>query len=184
MRPYDHATDFIAVRDFLVATFGHFRRSYNWTIERWNFSVSMARMMNGVSLEDWADQIAIWEEGGELLGIVNWEGERKGEAFFQLAHEALPDAVLQEMFDVCEARMGEVQDGRRVIYLRIPPDDARREAMAQARGFVRQSWDSPEGVMPLEEEFPVALLDDFAFVDGHDVSAEEKATAHAKAFGY
>lgn len=80
--------------------------------------------------------------------------------------------------------MGKVEGDRRVIYLRIPPDDARRLAMAVARGFTHESWDSPEGIMALADAFSVELPDGFAFVDGTGVTAEAKGAAHAGAFGY
>ncbi len=184
LRTYQHPNDFIAVRDFLVATYSHYRRTYNWTLERWNFSVSLARIINGTSLAAWVDQIAMWEDGEALLGVVNWEGEGHGEAFFQLAHEELPDGILQEMFDFCEARMGKSAGDHREIYLRIPPDDARRVSIAQARGFVREPWDVNEGILTLTGQIPVVLSAGFTFADGRQVSAEAKAMAHAKAFDY
>ena len=96
MRPY-HKQDFIKIRDFLVDSYAHFQRPYNWTLERWNFSISMARIMNGIPLEVWESQIAIWERDQAIVAVVNAEGEADGEAFFQMAHEHLPDDVLQEM---------------------------------------------------------------------------------------
>lgn len=138
MRPYVDA-DFLRIRDFLVATYSHFQRSYNWTIERWNFSISLARSMHAVSMEVWASQIAIWEQDGEIVAVANAEGENDGEAFFQLAHEHLPEPLLQELFDFCEARMGKVEGDRRRIQLFLPGGDGRLEALAAARGFARQS---------------------------------------------
>jgi GNAT superfamily N-acetyltransferase len=64
MRRYE-PDDFMRIRDFLVATYPRFERPTNWTIERWNFSVSMARIMNGVTLQEWEDDVGIWEEDGE-----------------------------------------------------------------------------------------------------------------------
>ena len=183
MRPYTDA-DFLKIRDFLVTTYGHFRRSYNWTIERWNFSVSVARVMNGVSMDDWAAQIGIWEQDGEIVGVANAEGENDGEAFFQLAHEHLPETVLQEMFIFCEARMGKVEEGKRKINLFLPSGDTRLEALAQGRGFVRHSWVDHDAVLDVISDFPVELPAGYAFSDGTSFSAEEKGTAHAKAFGY
>jgi GNAT superfamily N-acetyltransferase len=183
MRPYADA-DFLKIRDFLVTTYGHFRRSYNWTIERWNFSISVARVMNGLSKEDWASQIGIWEDGGEILGVVNAEGENDGEAFFQLANESLPDALLDEMFGFCEARMGKVEDGKRTINLFVPSDDARLEALAEARGLARYSWVDHDGVLDVGGDFSVALPRGYTFADGTSVTPEEKGSAHARAFGY
>lgn len=183
MRRYVDA-DFLRVRDFLVATYGHFQRSYNWTIERWNFSISLARTMHAVSLEAWASQIAIWEQGGEIVAVANAEGEDDGEAFFQLAHEHLPEPLLEELFDFCEARMGKVEGDRRRIQLFLPSGDARLEALAAARGFARQSWVDHDGVLAVAGDLPVTLPPGYAFADGGAVTAEEKGAAHARAFGY
>ena len=76
MRPYVDA-DFLRIRDFLVATYSHFQRSYNWTIERWNFSISLARSMHAVSMEVWASQIAIWEQDGEIVAVARRGRERR-----------------------------------------------------------------------------------------------------------
>jgi GNAT superfamily N-acetyltransferase len=183
MRSYRDG-DFIRIRDFLVDTYGHFQRSYNWTIERWNFCVSVARMMNGVSMETWTGRIGIWEEDDEILGVVHTEGENRGEAFFEFRHELLPKELLEEMFGFCEAEFGTVQDNERIIDLRLPAGEIRLEEMAAERGFTRQPWVSPEGVMVLDDLLPDALPTGFTFADGTEVTAEEKAEAHAKAFGY
>ena len=86
MRPYTKE-DFIKIRDFLADTYAHFQRPFNWLIERWNVSPSLAREMNGVSLEEWESQIGIWEDANRITAVVNAEGEDTGEAFFQVAHE-------------------------------------------------------------------------------------------------
>jgi predicted N-acetyltransferase YhbS len=184
MRPYVKA-DFLRIRDFLVTTYGYFQRTYNWTIERWNFSISLARTMHAISLEDWAAQIGIWDgDGGEILAVANSEGEDDGEAFFQLSDEHLPESLLQELFDFCETRMGRVEGGRRRIQLFLPSGDDRLEALAAARGFSRQSWSDHDGVLDITDELPVALPFGYSFADGNAVTAEEMGIAHARGFGY
>jgi GNAT superfamily N-acetyltransferase len=176
--------DFIKIRDFLVATYTYFQRSYNWTIERWNFSVSLARTMNALSLDEWAAQIGIWEQDGAIEAVVNAEGEDEGEAFFQLRHEHLPSARLEELFSFCEARLGKVEGDTRRIQLFLPSGDARLEALAEARGFIRQSWVDHDGVLDVTDELPVTLPAGYTLVDGTAVTPEEMGAAHAQAFGY
>lgn len=176
--------DFIKIRDFLVATYAHFQRSYNWTIERWNFSVSLARTMNALSLDEWATQIGIWEQDGAIEAVVNAEGEDEGEVFFQLRNEHLPDTRLAELFSFCEARMGKVEGDTRRIQLFLPSGDARLEALAQDRGFIRQSWVDHDGVVDVTEELSVALPAGYTFADGTAVTPEEMGAAHALAFEY
>jgi predicted N-acetyltransferase YhbS len=183
MRPYTPA-DFLRIRDFLVETYGYFQRSYNWTIERWNFSISLARSMHAISLGDWAAQIGLWEEAGQIQAVINAEGEDDGEAFFQLRHEHLPEALLEELFAFCDARMGKVDKGKRRIRLYLPSGDARLEALAQQHGYARESWNDHDGVLEISESHPVLLPEGYTFAAGDAVSAEEKGDAHARAFGY
>ena len=183
MRPY-HNQDFIKVRDFLVDSYAHFQRPYNWTLERWNFSISAARIMNGISLQVWESQIAIWERDQAIVAVVNAEGEADGEAFFQMAHEHLPDDMLQEMFAFCEARLGKQKDGKRDIYLRIPQGNSRIEQIATSRNYSKLPGIEPVSELRLEHEFSVKLPKGFSFAYGDDVTHDDKGKAHARAFGY
>ena len=183
MRRYSQE-DFISVRDFLVDTFTYYQRPYNWTIERWNFSISLARIMNGVSLEEYESQIAIWERDQEIVAVVNAEGENDGEAFFQMAHEEIPHDILQEMFGFCETHLGKEKDGKRVIYLRIPLENPRAEEIALSRGYSKQSWNESVSELLLDQEVSVDLVEGFSFKWGDEVTSQEKGEAHARAFGY
>lgn len=183
MRHYNQE-DFTRIRDFLVNTFTHFQCSYNWTIERWNFSISMARIMNGVPLEIWESQIAIWEYDQEIVGVVNAEGENDGEAFFQMAREQVPHDILEEMFTFCEIHLGKEESGKRVIYLRIPLDNLWVEKIAISRNYSKQPGIEYVSELCLEQEFPVKLAKGFSFKRGDEVTNQDKGKAHAKAFGY
>lgn len=183
MKPYCKQ-DFIRIRDFLVDTYGCFQQPYNWTIERWNFSISVARIMNGIPLDVYESQIAIWEQDKKILGVVNAEGEAEREAFFQLAQEHLPESVLQEMFAFCETNVGNVANGKRTIYLRIPPDFARIQEIALLWNYRKLPNTEPNSELALDRLFLVQFPLGFSFVYGNNVSAETKGQAHSKAFGY
>lgn len=183
MRPYK-SDDFIRIRDFLVETYARFQRPINWTLERWNFSISVARIMNGVTMAEWESDIAIWEENGEILAMVNSEGEAAGEAFVQIARLDLPKSVLGEMFDFIEANLGEEEDGERRIDLRIPLEMTSMERMAEARGYTRLAHNAPTAILLLAHDFPVVLPGGLTFAYGDEVTAADKGMAHARAFGY
>jgi GNAT superfamily N-acetyltransferase len=183
MRPYNKE-DFIRIRDFLVDTFAHFKRPFNWLIERWNFSPSMAREMNGISMETWESQIGIWENGNGILAVVNAEGENEGEAFFQVAHEDLPLDILMEMFQFCETHLGKEKNGIKSIQLRIPLGFARAEEMAKSRNFIQRPEKEVVSELSLDKKFRVELPEGFSFNYGCEVSHGEKGLAHARAFGY
>ena len=183
MRPYGQG-DFLKIRDFLVNTYAYYQRPYNWTIERWNFSISMARIMNGVNIESYESQIGIWEQGQKIVGVVNAEGEDDGEAFFQMAQEEISQNILQEMFEFCENHLGKEQDGKRTIYLRIPWGNAWVEKIALDRNYSKLSGIEKVSKLHLDEEFLVELPEGFNFKRGDEVTFQEKGNAHAKAFGY
>jgi len=176
--------DFIRIRDFLANTYAYFQRPHNWTIERWNFSISMARVMHGVSLEAWESQIGIWEDGGKILGVVNAEGEDDGEAFFQVAREDLPQDILMEMFSFCEAHLGKDREGSRVIHLRIPSGSLQIEEIAMNRNYHQMPKKEEVSELCLQQEFRVELPKGFSFKYGDEVSHNEKGRCHARAFGY
>lgn len=183
MRRYE-PDDFTSIRDFLVETYPRFDRPTNWTLERWNFSASVARIMNGVTLQEWESDIGIWEENGEILAVVNSEGEVRGEAFVQIARLDLPEDVLTEMFAFCEANLCEEEDGTRTLYLRIPVQASRMEAMATERSYTRLEYTSRMAILPLEAAFPVVLPGGLTFAYGDEVTPAEKGLAHARAFDY
>lgn len=183
MKPY-HREDFARIREFLVDTYAYFQRPCNWMIERWNFSISMARVMNGIPLEVWESQIAMWEHEQAIVGVVNAEGEGDGEAFFQLAHEEIPNDVLREMFAFCESHLGKEENGKRVVYLRIPSGNLRIEQMASNRKYTQLPGRESVSELDVKGGFSVELAQGFSFVYGSDVPNEEKGKAHAKAFGY
>jgi len=116
--------------------------------------------------------------------VVNAEGEDDGEAFFQLRHEQLPEALLAELFGFCDERMGKVEGDRRRIRLFVPSGDGRLTDLAQQHGYTRESWSDHDGVLEIADALPVALPEGYSFADGDAVSAEEKGDAHARAFGY
>ena len=183
MRRYQ-SDDFIKIRDFLVETYARFQRPINWTLERWNFSASVARIMNGITLKEWESDIGIWEENEKILAVVNAEGEASGEAFVQIARLDLPESVMAEMFDFIEANLGEDEDGERTIELRIPVEMTPMERMAEARGYTRSAHNAPMAILPLTQDFPVVLPGGLTFAYGDEVTAAEKGLAHARAFGY
>lgn len=176
--------DFMRIRDFLVSTYQKFGKGYNWTIERWNFSYSMARTMNGVSIKQWEDSIGIWENNGNIVGIVNSEGEGKGEAFFQVSAINISNDTLEEMFDFTEKKLGIEKEGKRFVQLRIPEGNKEREFIAASRGYVKQPWNETTSTLAIAGMRSVNLPKGFYFKSGYELSDTMKGTAHAKAFGY
>lgn len=183
-RNYKSNDDYLRIRDLLVYTYKLFGEPVNWTIERWNFSRSMARIMNRVSLQQWEEKIGIWESNGNIIGVVNPEGEGDGEAFFQIGIINIPNNILEEMFEFSEKNLTIEKDGKHIVQLRIPDGDKQRESIALSRGYIKQQWYETISVIPIEGIPDVKLPKGFSLKSGLEVSDTEKGVAHSKAFGY
>ena len=175
--------DFIKIRDMLVASFGETAKLGNWLINRWNFCRAVSHTMHA-TYDSWESTVGVWvDEAGTIAGVVNSEGEERGEAFFQI-QVPLPAAVYEEMFNFAESSLAVQEKGRRIIRLRIPAGDSVRESIAYSRGYSQLEWNDSMSVLSLGNLGPVELPQGYRILSGTDVSSEAKARAHAKAFGY
>lgn len=163
---------------------------FAWQIDRINFTRSVARMMNDVSLEEWAESILIVEEGDNIVAVVNNEGENGGEAFFHLIRDTYDDAVINKMFDFVEEKLLVTKDDESFVALRIKHDHKLFIDEAIKRGF-KKDWHEPIAVLDITLEmdkdsnrFSYGLPAGFSIKVGADVTPKEKADAHSKAFGY
>lgn len=177
------SSDLIKIRDFLVNIYSKVDNQYNWTIERWNFVYSLDRVMNGISVEEWEKRIGIWEEDGEILAIVNSEGEG-GHAFFQIAKTDISDELFEEMFEFAEKKIAVENHGEVKVFLRIPEGDHQREQMALKRGYMKTEWNEPISVIAIEDRPKVTLPKGFTIKTGDELTDAEKSVAHGQAFGY
>lgn len=176
--------DFVRIRDFLVYTYKEFQKPYNWTIDQWNFSLSLSRVMNGVSVDDWEDKIGIWEnESDEIVSIAHCSGEEKGISYFELPSVDLPDDLLEEMFDFVESKVPIKEDDKLKIYHITSDWDKKREEMLKNRGYKKIN-DFFNQEMSIENRPSPSLHKDFSIVEGNEVSDLDKGHAHGKAFGY
>ncbi len=175
--------DFLKLRDFSVKTYCTVGKRYNWTLERWNFSV-LARTMHGISASQWEDTVGIWEEEGEILSVVNSEGEGAGEAYFQTSTIPLPPEVIEEMFAFAEQRLAVKRKGAWEVNLRIPAEEKIWEKMAEDRGFEKTDRTEKVSYLPIEKRPRFHLPEGFKVVTGDDLTARRKALAHGRAFEY
>lgn len=136
------------------------------------------------TFESWEGSVGVWEdENGSIIGVVNSEGENRGEAFFQM-RSPLPSEILEEMFMYAENNLSTQDNGKRTIRLRIPVSDPIRLSLARSRGYQKLDWDEPLSFLPLWSLAPAHLPTGFHIQSGTEVSSQAKALAHAKAFHY
>lgn len=182
-KKYD-SKDFIRVRDFLVDTFQTVGKGHNWTIERWNFSNSMARIMNEVSIEDWESTIGIWEQAGKIIAVVSSEGEASGEAFFHTVMKEIPQAIIEEMFEFTEKNLTIKENEKSIVKLRLSEGYKQCEDIALSRGYIKTQDYETTSVRYINGTINVRLPKGFSIKNGCEVSDTDKGKAHAKAFGY
>jgi mycothiol synthase len=153
-RPYRGDDDAWRLRAFLRAAFlAHDRRARSWHVARfdyarWHASLNVA----GVPLEDVA---FLWEEGGEVVGLVMPEGG-PGEAHLSIHPQRRSAGLEAEMLDVAEERLSEPSDGgRRLVVWAMADDDGRRSEL-ERRGYVRHGAVETQWRRRLDRALPPA----------------------------
>ena len=175
--------DFVAVRNMIVESFAESGNLGNWLIDRWNFCRMVSHTMNN-TYDSWEQTVGIWEDAdGVITGVVNSEGENRGEAFFQV-RTPLTASILEEMFAFAEHTLPLQDKDQRVLRLRIPAGDTLREAIAYERGYTKLGGEDTLSVLSFTNVDRPVLPEGFYVKAGIEVTSEAKALAHAKAFGY
>lgn len=177
------ATDILRIRDFLKETYTHHKKKINWLIDRLNFTYSLSRVMNGVSEVLYRDKIIIIEKNHTIEAIVMTEGEDQGEAFFQLRQLACDETLIALMFDFVETHLMKEEDGGQYVNLRIQRGASGCIDEAIKRGFIKD-WTEVTSRKKVKNDLSTELHDDYHIASVNGVTAEDKAVAHAKAFGY
>ena len=156
----------------------------NWSIDRWNFCRYFAQIMHK-TYDNWTSTVGIWvNENAEIAIIVNSEGEDKGEVFFQIGVNDIPDNTLNEMFEYATHNLWTKKKQKKYINLRIGRHNKRLQEYALDKGFERQNWNELTSVMQVERKLDINIPSRFEILDGNHVSENDKGVAHAKAFGY
>ena len=166
-RKYEPGQDFLRIRDFLVDTYGAFKRPLNWKIDHWNWARYHPGDMFVGDLEKnirfWEDAIGVWEsDEGEIVGVVNVEAPRYGEAYFQ-RHPGYA-FLLEEMLDYAEATLVDREKDELCIW--VYDYDGAFQALLQERGYV-QDTEHPG----CDSEFVITELPKTVLPDGYVVQS-------------
>lgn len=176
--------DIWIIRDFLQEVTGVFDGKLNWPIDRLNFTYAMSRSMNDVSEELYRECIRIVELDGDIIAVVLTEGERRGEAFIESLSHDLDEALLNELFDHIEENLMLEEDDKKFVNLRIARDATKVIGLAKSRGYKKLDWSEIRSKKMLTEILPFELPEGYKVAEHKDISFEEKALGHGKAFGY
>lgn len=203
VRAYCAETDYMAIRQFVIDTFGLYGGPHNWLIDRWNvcrFVVVPIHQHFNVShfgvptrphelvrdeLALWEATIGVWEDAtGEIVGVVHSENESPGEVWFEThpAHEALNESML----DWAEEKLADRVDGLAFCKLYLPIDCS-LEAVAAARGYRMLAGKSPWMAYDLSAIHEGSLPERYAIrsvAEEDDIDKLRRAKALAFGGGY
>ena len=155
-RPYE---DTLSVAHFLDRTYPATDLNRNWLRPRWEYMVYSVQDGN----EEKLAPIGLWEAGGEIVAMVNFE-DGPGQAFFQVD----PDytALQGEMLAYAESGLSKPENGTHELTLFVNDFDIELEALAGAAGYVKDA-----GAPDVTARFDVAQgFPDLVLPDGFRVT--------------
>lgn len=127
-RKYDIQNDLKRVGDFLVENYKTDNRDGNFPEPAWEY-------MHGHPWldEKSLDKIGVWEDSGEIVGVVHYE-HKLGEAFFEI-HPRYTH-LKQEMLEHAEKHLcGKTDDGRTYIKAFVNDFDKEFEMLVKSHGY-------------------------------------------------
>ncbi len=128
LRKYDVSNDFKPVGDFLAENYQPDNRDGNFPLPAWEY-------MHGHPWldEKSLDKIGVWEDSGEIAGVVHFE-HKLGEAFFEI-HPRYTH-LKPEMLEHAEKYLyGKTEDGRRYLKAFVNDFDKEFETLVRSRGY-------------------------------------------------
>jgi predicted N-acetyltransferase YhbS len=154
LRNYMKPMDFKLVGDFLVKHFQPGNQDGNWLQPTWEYMHSHP-YLDEASLEN----IGIWEDSGEIVGVVHYES-KLGEVFFEI-HPDYTD-LKPDMLDYAEERLfGTTESGKHYILAYVNDMDLEFQALVQSRGYQRDTnHDRPISQFTIPDPFTKITLPD------------------------
>lgn len=152
-RNYHFPQDYKLIDDFLIDHYQPDNRDGNWIEPAWEY-------MHGHPMLDYSslEKIGLWEEGGKIVGVVNYES-CLGEAFFQFSpgyrylRNAMLDYAEGNLFD----RSQIAAQKRLCVY--VNDNDADFLSLTMERGYSRDlEGDRPFARYAISKPFPPIRL--------------------------
>ncbi len=195
LHEYRHSeAAFRELLDLCAASYAAFDKPRNWLLDRWNFTASASRVMNGLSISDWERNIGLWRDGAGTLIAIAHEEENKGNVFFEFRSPAFQTPeLMEELFKWAESALARQWPGRPIkgFGLRIDENDGELSDMARARGYRIPDYREPLSLRDLALAAPPPYGSPdavppagFTLATGNALLPELKARAHMRAFGY
>ena len=152
LRSYNPPKDFKLVGDFLIDHYQPGNKDGNWLQPTWEYMHSHPNL-DETSL----DKIGLWEEAGQIVGVVHYETEL-GETFFEIhpRYTSLKAAMLE----YAENHLyGQTETGKSYLNAFINDFDLEFETMVLSRGYVKDEAKArPISQMAIPQPFPSISL--------------------------
>ena len=148
LRHYESPTDYAKISKFLIDNFQPGNKDGNWLEPAWEY------MHGHPALQpEHLDKIGIWEEGGEIVAVVNYE-EGLGDAFFQIKQGY--HYLRSEMLDYAEVNL-KTLEGRLNAY--VNNTDTEFTSLVKTREYIHQPRsDRPMSRFDIPVPFPEITL--------------------------
>jgi predicted N-acetyltransferase YhbS len=154
VRNYHAPEDFKLIGDFLIENYQPDNRDGNWFQPTWEYMHSHPLLD-----ESALDKIGVWEDAGEIAGVVHFES-KLGEVFFEIhpGYVHLKPAML----DYAEKHLyGTTGNGERYVQAFVNDFDADFEALVRSRGCrAAPERDRPTSQFLIPTPFPEIKLPD------------------------
>ncbi len=129
VRSYKYPDDFELIGEFLIKTYQAEGQHRNWCQPRWEY------MHYHPSLDESSlNRMGIWEDSGEMVGVVHYELEM-GQTYFEIG----PDYsyLKKDMLEYAQEHLLRDVDKGRLLEVYINETDHEFEAIAEDLGFQR-----------------------------------------------
>ncbi|WBW96406.1 GNAT family N-acetyltransferase [Oceanirhabdus sp. W0125-5] len=180
--------DFLKLEELILA-------SYKWGNPIWGFS--RHEFCRGVHIawgnvkDNWRHVVGVWEENGNIVSAVIFEGVWHGDAFFLFdSLERQRDIkLLERMFHHAETHLScftkNYKDETRHLHLRIPPEYDLVRKVAKERGYGLSQKNERSLIMPFSgKKFEVILPEGYTIVDGKQTPDFFLSNTHMFSFNY
>ena len=146
--------DFTAISDFLYGLYLPNNRDGNWFQPIWEYAY-----MHSLFDEGSVGRIGIWEDGGAIVGVTQYEWQL-GEAFFQL-HPAYAH-LRPEMLAYAEEHLrGRTDEGKPYLKAYVNDFDTAFEQLVRSRGYEKaRDGHRPMSQFVIPNPFPPMRLPD------------------------
>jgi GNAT superfamily N-acetyltransferase len=173
IRPCAGPKDYAAISDFLYTLYQPDNRDGNWFQPIWEYAYTHSYFD-----EDAVHRIAIWEDGGDIVGVAMYESVL-GEAFFQV--HPVYEHLKPEMLTYAEQQLtGVNDDGQRYLKAYVCDFDIAFEEVALSKGYAkRPDSHRPISQFAIPDPFPpIRLPDGYRFkslADDNDLVKVDRA---------